>query len=247
MRPFSIFRLALCTVVCVILAVAALASVSAQTPAPTPTTNPMVATMALEQGSCPQGQAKTLLTSMMSMTEEPIAGATAEATAGANQATPTASRGLITSMKCLFGQFSGAAEVPGPGASNAQGVVLLSVHGSTGNICYEVALANITLPATELHLDKGNAGKSGSMAVSFHPRPDKNGLAVGCVTVGPALATDIESHPANYYVNVFTTDFKNGAARAQLTDWNPAMPMTMATPLATAAATAAATEAVKGA
>ena len=217
MRRLSSSRFMICASLVVILIVAAMASISVQAAAtPEPTVNPMMATMAGEIGVCPDGIAKSMLDTIATMTEEP----TQEAAPPAVTSEPT--QAAATSLKCLSGSFSGAAEVPTTGAKDATGFVFLSVHGSTGNLCYQVAVAHLTLPATELHIDKGAVGHAVTMVVSLHPRPDASGVAEGCVSAGKTLTTAMLANPADYSVNVFTTDFKNGAARAQLADYTAA-------------------------
>jgi len=188
--------------------VVTMASIAVQaSTTPEPTVNPMIATMAMEKGACPQGSAEAMLKAMA--TEEATAEATSEATSE-----PAAT--VSTGVKCLYGEFSGSAEVSAPGAAGAMGFVFLSAHGSTGNLCYEVAVAHITLPATGLNIYKGTAAHKGTMVVSLHPRPDASGLAEGCVTADKSLVSDIDKNPSAYFINVATTDFKGGAARAQL-------------------------------
>lgn len=122
---------------------------------------------------------------------------------------------------CLFGVFSGAAEVPGPGDEDGYGVAFVTVDASTSEICYDIAVANITLPAAAMHIHIGAAGISGSVVVPFDVVPDEEGLASGCTTADPAsLAGEIAMNPEGYYVNVHTSDFPDGAVRAQLVGYN---------------------------
>jgi len=142
-------------------------------------------------------------------------------TTGTNGTTGATGTEEAMGVKCLFGQFSGTAEVPGPGDTDASGFVFVSVDPSSGNICYEIAIANITLPAVATHIHVNSIGVSGPVVVPFPVPPDAEGKASGCANANvEGLAQTIASKPEQYYVNVHTTDFPDGAARAQLSDWS---------------------------
>jgi len=80
------------------------------------------------------------------------------------------------------------------------------------------------LPATATHIHVNSAGLKGDVVVPFPVAPDAQGMASGCTTVTTAgLAQAIASNPEQYYVNVHTTDFPDGAARAHLSAWNSSM------------------------
>ena len=246
MRAVRSIRVVTCIGLALALSTGIIASVSAQaaTPATTPDSGAIMQQMMTMQGACPQGMAATMLQNMQ-------AGMTPEATAAMSSATemPAATAEATETMgvTCLFGTFSGAAEVPGPGATGAMGVVFVSVDPSSGNICYEEAVTGITLPATMTHIHVNSAGVSGPIVVPFPVAPDATGKAQGCTTVKtPGLAQEIASKPAQYYVNVHTTDFPNGAARAQLSVWNSSMmnssaSSSMMTPEATMSSSAGST------
>ena len=257
MRSFKLVRFACAAALVSSLFVGAVSIASAQDVTPEATSDMMMQEMMNQPGACPQGEAATLLNNMMGMTtgaavmgsteEAPMIGATEEMGMTSTEEAPmmnaTEDMGMTGTQEattmgvtCLYGEFSGAAEVPGPGASNATGVALVSVDPSSGNICYEVAVANITLPAQAMHIHVNAAGQSGDIVVPFPSAPDANGMASGCTTTTVAgLASEIASNPAGYYVNVHTSDFPKGAARAQLESWqayqmNAGMNSSMMTP-----------------
>jgi len=171
-------------------------------------------------GACPQHVTSVVLQQMMGMQTEATAEATAmEATqaAPAMEATEEATTEAMTGPECLVGGFSGAAEVPGPGDEDAVGVAFITFDSSTGEVCYDVAVANITLPADKMHIHKAEAGTKGDVVIPFPTAPDADGVATGCTTVEDmTLLQDLAANPTGYYVNVHTTDFPDGAARAQL-------------------------------
>ena len=236
MRSFNPIRAVCCTGLALAL-FAGVAVTFAQDMTPEPTEDMMMTQMMSMQGACPEGEAATMLASMSGMssmmTEEPMMGAT-EDMSMMGTATPmmsmTEDMGMMGTeeamgdVKCLYGTFSGAAEVPGPGATDGTGVVFVSVDPTNGEICYEEAVSGITLPAAATHIHVNSAGLSGDVVVPFPVAPDADGMASGCTTVTTeGLAGAIASNPAQYYVNVHTSDFPGGAVRAQLSAWDSSM------------------------
>lgn len=146
--------------------------------------------------------------SSMETTEEPMLGATAE----------TGMEGVF----CLYTELSGVHEVPAPGDADGYGVALVSIDPATATICYEVAVANITLPAAAMHIHQGEAGTAGDVVIPFTTLPDAGtGLASECFYLFDRyeLLNQIVTEPALFYVNVHTGDFPAGAVRGQLADW----------------------------
>ena len=113
-------------------------------------------------------------------------------------------------MKILL---SGGAEVPGPGDTDGTGTAGLKVNTGKNEICYDITVKDIQAP-TAAHIHSGAAGASGDVKVSLSKAAD--GKWKGCVAVDKALLDDILKNPGNYYVNVHTADFPNGAIRGQL-------------------------------
>jgi hypothetical protein len=75
---------------------------------------------------------------------------------------------------------------------------------------------NIKLPAIAAHIHRGAASVAGPVVVPLQP-PDSFGRSRSCTTgVDRALIKEILTEPYNFYVNVHTTDFPNGAMRGQL-------------------------------
>lgn len=111
--------------------------------------------------------------------------------------------------------LTGKAEVPGPGDADGFGGAAVVINADKGQLCYGVGVVNIKLPAAAAHIHKGDAKTAGPVVVPF-TAPDATGFAGACVSVDKTLAADILKNPANYYVNVHTSDFPNGAVRGQL-------------------------------
>lgn len=121
----------------------------------------------------------------------------------------------------LQAALAGASEVPGPGDEDGAGVVRLRLNQGRQRICYKLMVSDITLPASGAHIHAGAAGVAGPVVVTLDP-PDESGVSMGCVTgLAKSLVKAMRRHPADYYVNVHTSDYPAGAIRGQLTRWAP--------------------------
>jgi hypothetical protein len=109
--------------------------------------------------------------------------------------------------------LSGAAEAPGPGDSDGEGAAAVTVNAGTGQICVDLRVDKIQ-PAVMAHIHRGAVGEAGPVVVPLPALP--NPTSSQCVVAAVSLAAEIVANPANFYVNVHTTDFPNGAIRGQL-------------------------------
>jgi hypothetical protein len=107
------------------------------------------------------------------------------------------------------------AGVPNQGDLDGIGSATITVNSGQGEVCHELSVAGITLPAIGAHIHEGVAGENGPVVVPL-VAPDANGVSSGCAQVSRELALAIIQDPENYYVNVHTSDFENGALRGQL-------------------------------
>ena len=117
--------------------------------------------------------------------------------------------------KPLSTTLTGDAEVPGPGDPDGSGTAKITVNPGQGEICYELSVEDITLPATGAHIHVGSADEFGDVVVPL-TAPDASGSSSGCADVSRELALAIIQDPENYYVNVHNEDFLAGAVRGQL-------------------------------
>jgi hypothetical protein len=111
--------------------------------------------------------------------------------------------------------LTGAAEVPGPGDPDGSGTATITINRGTGEICWDISVTGITLPATAAHIHEAPVGVAGPVDVTLSA-PDATGHASGCTTVSREHAKEIAKDPAEYYVNVHNVDFPAGALRGQL-------------------------------
>ena len=102
------------------------------------------------------------------------------------------------------------------GDSDGTGTALLTVNAGQREVCWQLAVQNITLPATAAHIHKALAGDLGAIVVHLSA-PDLSGTATGCRSGSDReLLEDILEHPDDYYVNVHNATFPPGAVRGQL-------------------------------
>ena len=117
--------------------------------------------------------------------------------------------------------LSGAEEVDpvtgalGAGDPDGSGLATLTVNPGQKEVCYELSVEDIMLPAIGAHIHVGDAGENGPIFVELVP-PNASGVSNGCKEVPREDALAIIQNPEGYYVNVHTSDFPNGAIRGQL-------------------------------
>jgi hypothetical protein len=124
--------------------------------------------------------------------------------------TPTAH----ASGRPLSAQLTGPVEVP-PGDPDGSGTATFTVNPGLAEVCWDIQVQNITLPATAAHIHAAPVGVAGPIVVPL-TAPDATGMSSGCTDVDRSLAIAIVSDPAAYYVNVHNVDFPTGAVRGQL-------------------------------
>ncbi len=130
-----------------------------------------------------------------------------------------AARAATTTLEAAL--EGGAAEVPGPGDPDGSGGAQVKINVKRERVCYALVVLDITLPAAAAHIHEGAAGVAGDVVVTLGAPQEIGdtgiGLATGCVRdQSRALLRDIKRNPDDYYVNVHTSDFPDGAVRGQL-------------------------------
>jgi hypothetical protein len=114
----------------------------------------------------------------------------------------------------------------GAGDRDATGTAIFQIVDEQ-TVCYGFTLDNADTPQV-VHIHRGAANVNGDPVITFANVP-KNaegqpsgdpGASSGCKTLTPeeqeALAR-IQANPRNYYVNMHTQEFPDGAVRGQLT------------------------------
>lgn len=116
--------------------------------------------------------------------------------------------------------LTGAAEVsptgvPNQGDPDGTGTATITLNPGTGQVCWEIQVSGITLPAFAAHIHVAPTTAPGPVVVPLSA-PDASGFASGCTSADRSLIKDILKNPENYYVNVHNTDYPAGALRGQL-------------------------------
>jgi hypothetical protein len=112
--------------------------------------------------------------------------------------------------------LTGEAEVPGPGDPDGSGTALIRLNPGQEEVCWEITVSDITLPATGAHIHVGTATEFGPVVVGLIP-PGVSGSSSGCTSADRDLIKAIIQNPENYYVNVHTVPlYAAGAVRGQL-------------------------------
>lgn len=109
--------------------------------------------------------------------------------------------------------LTGGQEVPGPGDPDGAGTAKITADATTDTVCYDVTVQNIARP-NAAHIHRGARGTSGPPVVTLEA--PVNGAKSDCLKVDKALAAAIIADPADFYVNVHTSDYPKGAVRGQL-------------------------------
>lgn len=130
----------------------------------------------------------------------------------------------------LSAKLRGKHEVGKKGDKNGRGeVTIFGVDGDDKTLCYVLNVDKVKRSAKGLaaHIHAGKKGKNGDVVVNLAAPGD--GDAADCLTEGEknpttgadvfptgAKVADILAKPKNFYVNVHTTQFPDGAIRGQL-------------------------------
>ena len=139
--------------------------------------------------------------------------ATTVADAARDTATTVAQR--LEQATRFNANLTGNTEVPGPGDTDGTGTATINVDVSKTQVCYDVTVRMIDRP-TLMHIHEGEAGKAGPPVVTLNPPTGNDTPATGCVNADNALLGRIGADPGDFYVNVHTDAYPQGAVRGQL-------------------------------
>lgn len=111
--------------------------------------------------------------------------------------------------------LTGGNEVGG-GDPDAAGRAEISVSDGFGQVCWELKDLTGLDPITAAHIHFGRAGTNGPPV--FPLEKSNEGRWQGCKNGAEWTQNWLQGNPADFYVNVHTTAYPNGAIRGQLTD-----------------------------
>ena len=115
----------------------------------------------------------------------------------------------------LRATLTGATEVPTPGDPDATGTATVNLDVTKREACYEVRVNRIDRPVA-MHIHEAEAGKSGGVVVPLITPTASDTTTTGCTNVDAGVMTRLAADPDNFYVNVHTETYPQGAARGQL-------------------------------
>ena len=115
----------------------------------------------------------------------------------------------------LSATLSGAEEVPTAGDPDGTGTATVNLDVTKRELCYEVAVQKIDRPVG-MHIHEGERGKSGDIVVPLNTPTASDTTTTGCAGVDATLIGRIAATPGDFYVNVHTQTYPQGALRGQL-------------------------------
>ncbi len=115
----------------------------------------------------------------------------------------------------LSATLSGAEEVPTAGDPDGTGTATVNLDVTKREVCYEVSVQKIDRPVG-MHIHEGERGKSGDIVVPLNTPAGSDTTTTGCASVDTTLIARIAATPGDFYVNVHTQTYPQGALRGQL-------------------------------
>jgi len=115
--------------------------------------------------------------------------------------------------------LTGSQEAPTPTTTPGFGNATVSFTDATHtNINVTITVANLGSPINNFHIHEGAAGVAGPVVINLIGLGGvfSGGKMTGTFPVAADVATRLLANPANFYVNVHTTQFPGGAIRGQL-------------------------------
>lgn len=121
----------------------------------------------------------------------------------------------LESATRLSASLTGAAEVPGPGDPDGTGTASVNLEVTKRDVCFEVTVQKIDKPVG-MHIHEGEATESGGIVVALTTPEATDTTTKGCADADAELIGRMAANPGDFYVNVHTDTYPQGAVRGQL-------------------------------
>lgn len=166
-------------------------------------------------------QVLTLIVFVFAVFVHPVSAATH---GPSHSPSPSISFGLNTNFQFgdLLGQFfghkfdvslDGSQEVL-KGDIDGTGEAKIRIREERGELCVDIE-TNYIDQARGAHIHHAPKGSNGTMVVNL-PIPNEDGEAKGCIEVSPDVLNKITTNAHDYYINIHTNPYPDGAIRGQL-------------------------------
>lgn len=109
--------------------------------------------------------------------------------------------------------LTGLNEVGGFGDPDGAGIFKYSADANESRLCYELTFSNID-NVSGVVIGFGSKDVSGSVIMKLETLPTEK--SEGCFPLDGNRIADLTKNPENYFVNVLSSEFPNGAIRGQL-------------------------------
>jgi hypothetical protein len=111
--------------------------------------------------------------------------------------------------------LNGAEIVSSSGDRDGSAQAEVSIANTLNQICYDINDIRNLADITSVSINRGLRGQTGPVVLSFS-RANEGGWK-NCVKRSEWLEDALEWQPGNYYIQISTTEFPQGAIRGQLT------------------------------
>ena len=127
--------------------------------------------------------------------------------------TPTVPRAETYTVELTGHAEASVAQSGTTGDEDGSGSVRLALDPAGKQVCYDFRVSNLATPLMA-HIHKAPAPRNGPSVVTLFTGP--GGALKDCVVWTEARLAEIVANPSNFYVNLYTTEYPDGAIRGQL-------------------------------
>jgi hypothetical protein len=129
--------------------------------------------------------------------------------------TATSAATRLEAATRLTATLTGASEAPTPGDPDGAGTATVNIDATKGQACYEVSVQKVDRPVG-MHIHDGEPGQSGPVVIPLTTPTASETTTTGCADADRTLLSRIAAQPGDFYVNVHTATYPQGAVRGPL-------------------------------